>query len=82
MREGFNKLNGQVKLHRRFYVPLAMANINIFADMPMTVKLYVSSVVVNNEVMFLPCSLTLPKRYIWKENYHLILRMHVSNQNP
>ena len=55
MKEGLNKLDGQDKQHRRFYVPQTMANANIFEDMPMTVKLCVSSVVVNGEVMYLPC---------------------------
>ena len=48
MREGFKKLDGQDKPQKMLYDPLQKANNKTLVDMPKTVKLNDSSVVMNN----------------------------------
>ena len=48
MREGFLKLDGLDKLQNIFYDPQLKANSKKMADMPKTVKLRASSVVMND----------------------------------
>ena len=48
MKEGFIKLDGQDKPQKMFYDPQQKANIKTLADMPKTVKLNDSSVVIND----------------------------------
>ena len=53
MKESFVKLDGQDKPQKIFYDPQQKANNKALADMPKTVKLNCSSVVMNDKVMFL-----------------------------
>ena len=48
MKEDFIKLNGQDTPKKMFYSPQQKANNNTLADMPKTVKLNDSSVVMND----------------------------------
>ena len=48
LKEGFIKLDGQDKPQKTFYDPQQKANIKTLVDMPKTVKLNDSSVVMND----------------------------------